>query len=238
MPRFAASVDAGGEAAILLRRVRTWQSRSRPLAGTSVTEYKGCTINGLTGLPALIYRPAPRSSKGPPVTRPLFVQAALHAAAAEPRRLGIVASCVVAGAIFAAVGAQLQNPLIEPGSEPLLAAAMPTAEELAAPAAPFEFVAVTIGRNDTLDQIFRGLQLQLSDLAELRSLPDVRKSLNVIPRVVLSTSREQKDIQRAYQLGVNSYIYKPPTFDGLVSRLEVLFHYWEMCEKPTLPAKC
>ena len=45
---------------------------------------------------------------------------------------------------------------------------------------PFEFVAITIGRNDTLDQIFRGLQLKLSDLAELRSLPDVRKSLDMI----------------------------------------------------------
>jgi CheY-like chemotaxis protein len=61
---------------------------------------------------------------------------------------------------------------------------------------------------------------------------------NVIPRIVLSTSRSEKDIQRAYQLGVNSYIYKPPTFDGLVSRLEIVFAYWEMCEKPALPAKC
>jgi murein DD-endopeptidase MepM/ murein hydrolase activator NlpD len=180
VPYFAASLAAGGEAAILPRRVRTWQSQSHAIAGISVTEYKGCTIKGLTGLPALIYRPAPRSSKGPPVTRPFFVQAALHAAAAEPRRLGIVASCIVAGAIFAAVGAQLQNPLLEQGPEPLLPGAMPAAAEFAAPASPFEFVAVTIGRNDTLDQIFRGLQLRLSDLAELRSLPDVRKNLDMI----------------------------------------------------------
>lgn len=64
------------------------------------------------------------------------------------------------------------------------------------------------------------------------------KECHVIPRVVLSTSRDQKDVQRAYELGVNSYIYKPPTFDGLVSRLELLFHYWDMCEKPHLPARC
>ena len=64
------------------------------------------------------------------------------------------------------------------------------------------------------------------------------RECSVIPRVVLSTSRDQKDIQRAYELGVNSYIYKPPTFEGLVSRLELLFHYWDMCEKPTLPPKC
>ena len=107
------------------------------------------------------------------------MKAAAHAVAAEPRRFGIIASCVVAGAIFTAVSAQLRNPLPDPEVDGLL----PTAEapvETVARAAPFEFVAITIGRNDTLDQIFRGMQLKLSDLAELRSLPDVRKSLDMI----------------------------------------------------------
>jgi murein DD-endopeptidase MepM/ murein hydrolase activator NlpD len=117
----------------------------------------------------------------PPVTRPYFVQAAAQAiAVTEPRRFGIVASCVVAGAILAAAGTQVQNPLLEPGVDSLLALETTAAPVVAAPAVPFEFVAVTIGRNDTLDQIFRGLQLKLSDLAELRSLPDVRKSLDMI----------------------------------------------------------
>jgi murein DD-endopeptidase MepM/ murein hydrolase activator NlpD len=115
------------------------------------------------------------------VTRPFFVQAAQAVAAAPPRRFGIVASCLVAGAILAAVGAQLQNPLLDPDTDSLLPPAAETAPlDTVARAAPFEFVAVTIGRNDTLDQVFRGLQLKLSDLAELRSLPDVRKSLDVI----------------------------------------------------------
>ena len=113
------------------------------------------------------------------MSRPPFAKSVAHAVTAEPRRFGIVASCVVTGAILAAVGAQFQNPLLDPAAEALLPAAAPA--EIAAPrAAPFEFVAVTIGRNDTLDQIFRGLQLKLSDLAELRSLPDVRKSLDMI----------------------------------------------------------
>jgi murein DD-endopeptidase MepM/ murein hydrolase activator NlpD len=112
------------------------------------------------------------------VTRPFFVQAAEALATAPPRRFGIIASCLVAGAILAAAGAELQNPLLDPEIRTLL----PAVAE-AAPvdrSAPFEFVAVTIGRNDTLDQVFRGLQLKLSDLAELRSLPNVRKSLDVI----------------------------------------------------------
>jgi murein DD-endopeptidase MepM/ murein hydrolase activator NlpD len=147
-----------------------------------VTERKGCVINGLTGLPALIYRPAPTRLEVPLVTRPYFVQAATEAMTAnQPRRFGVIASCIVAGAILAAAGAQVQNPALEPDSDLVMAgAAMPAAMEQIVPAAPFEFVAITIGRNDTLDQIFRGLQLELSDLAELRSLPDVRRNLDII----------------------------------------------------------
>ncbi len=113
------------------------------------------------------------------MTRPFFAKAAAHAvAAAEPRRLGVIASCVVAGAILSAVGAQVENPLLDPSIDDFLPIA--TDAEAAAPSVPFEFAAITIGRNDTLDQKFRGMQLKLSDLAELRSLPDVRKSLDMI----------------------------------------------------------
>jgi murein DD-endopeptidase MepM/ murein hydrolase activator NlpD len=105
----------------------------------------------------------------------------IGAADAYPHRFGIVASCIVAGSIFAAAGSQLQNPLPEQlSAEFALASARPSTAATSAPATPFEFVAVTIGRNDTLDQIFRELRLQISDLAALRSLPDVRKSLDVI----------------------------------------------------------
>jgi len=115
------------------------------------------------------------------VTRPYFAKAAAEAiAGAEPRRFGVIASCVVAGAILTAVGAQVENPLPDPSLDSLISASVESATDSAASRTPFEFVAITIGRNDTLDQIFRGLQLKLSDLAELRSLPDVRKSLDMI----------------------------------------------------------
>jgi CheY-like chemotaxis protein len=61
---------------------------------------------------------------------------------------------------------------------------------------------------------------------------------NVIPRIVLTRSRAEADVFKAYQLGVNSYIQKPPTFEGLVSKLQLVLDYWSMCEKPILPAKC
>ena len=100
---------------------------------------------------------------------------------AHPRRFGVVASCIVAGAIFSAAGTQIQNPLPETAIDGVLAAPGPlVVVEQPEATGPFEFVAITIGRNDTLDQVFRGLQLRLSDLAELRSLPDVRRSLDVV----------------------------------------------------------
>lgn len=99
---------------------------------------------------------------------------------AAPHRFGVVASCIVAGSIFAAAGSQLQNPLPESLPDAVLAASAQAIVEPAEASTPFEFVAVTIGRNDTLDQVFRQLQLRISDLAELRALPDVRKSIDMI----------------------------------------------------------
>ncbi len=102
----------------------------------------------------------------------------IDAVDAHPHLFGVVASCVVAGSIFAAAGSQLQNPLPEPLTDEFtIATAYPATT---APATPFEFVAVTIGRNDTLDRIFRELQLNVADLAALRNLPDVRRSLDII----------------------------------------------------------
>jgi CheY-like chemotaxis protein len=61
---------------------------------------------------------------------------------------------------------------------------------------------------------------------------------NLIPRLVLSASQQQADIVRAYQLGVNSYLVKPATYDALVANLKVVLSYWTLCEKPELPPKC
>ena len=50
--------------------------------------------------------------------------------------------------------------------------------------------------------------------------------LKCIPIIVLTTSRAEEDIVRSYHLGVNSFIAKPVTFDGLVSAMRVIEHYW------------
>jgi CheY-like chemotaxis protein len=61
---------------------------------------------------------------------------------------------------------------------------------------------------------------------------------NLIPKVVLSASKQTRDIQEAYKWGVNSYIVKPASYKRLLEILKLFFDYWEMCEKPQLPEKC
>lgn len=50
--------------------------------------------------------------------------------------------------------------------------------------------------------------------------------LDTTPLVVLTSSSEDEDIQKAYALGANSYLQKPVAFNGLVQLLGVLDLYW------------
>ena len=59
-------------------------------------------------------------------------------------------------------------------------------------------------------------------LAEIKRDPVLHK----IPVVVLTTSQAEEDIVRAYDLGVNSYITKPVTFQGLAEIMKTLSIYW------------
>jgi len=59
--------------------------------------------------------------------------------------------------------------------------------------------------------------------------------LCTIPVVVLTTSKADTDIGRIYELGANSFISKPVSFDSLVEVMKILGRYWfEIVE---LPAK-
>jgi CheY-like chemotaxis protein len=61
-----------------------------------------------------------------------------------------------------------------------------------------------------------------SVLKEIKSDPDLR----TIPVVVLTTSKADEDVYKSYDLGVNSYIVKPVTFEALVDILQTLEKYW------------
>ncbi len=59
-------------------------------------------------------------------------------------------------------------------------------------------------------------------LDEIKADPELRR----IPIVVLTTSEAEEDILRTYELGVNSFITKPVSFDGLVQIMRTLRSYW------------
>jgi CheY-like chemotaxis protein len=66
-------------------------------------------------------------------------------------------------------------------------------------------------------------------LKELKQDNDLR----TIPVVVLTTSKDDEDVYKSYDLGVNSYIVKPVTFEALVDILQTLEKYWfEIVELP------
>jgi two-component system, response regulator len=66
-------------------------------------------------------------------------------------------------------------------------------------------------------------------LAEIKSDPVLRR----IPVVVLTTSKAEEDIVRTYDLGVNSFVSKPVTFEELASVTQTLACYWfDLVELP------
>ena len=68
-------------------------------------------------------------------------------------------------------------------------------------------------------------------LSELKSDPDLR----TIPVVVLTTSKDDRDILQAYHLQANCYIAKPVDFAQFVSVLRAIEHFW--LEVASLPSK-
>jgi murein DD-endopeptidase MepM/ murein hydrolase activator NlpD len=116
---------------------------------------------------------------------------------------------VVAGASFALSQAVHRNPALSQGdaASPALADDVPSgASPAAVPAAPpalamqqasvASIIEVVVGRNDTLDRIFRRMQLNKTDLAAIRNLPGIRPSLDLLkPGDAIKLTHTDGDIQ-------------------------------------------
>lgn len=83
------------------------------------------------------------------------------------------------------------------------------------------------------------LDLNMPRMDGREALVEIKKDPNLkqIPIVVLTTSKAEEDILRTYDTGVNSFITKPVTFEGLVDLVRVLTSYWiQIVELPPTEA--
>jgi two-component system response regulator len=80
--------------------------------------------------------------------------------------------------------------------------------------------------------ILLDLKLPLVDglevLKRVKGDPRTRK----IPVVILTSSKEQNDVVESYNLGVNSYIVKPVSFEQFVAAVQELGVYWLLLNQP------
>ncbi|MCM3878649.1 MAG: response regulator [Vicinamibacterales bacterium] len=78
------------------------------------------------------------------------------------------------------------------------------------------------------------LDLKLPKVDGLEVLRAIKSDdkLKVIPVVVLTSSREEKDMVASYQLGVNAYVVKPVDFHEFVNAIKELGVFWAVINEP------
>ena len=72
------------------------------------------------------------------------------------------------------------------------------------------------------------LDLKLPQVDGIQVLRDVKgnSSTKALPVVILTSSREERDLVESYELGVNSYLQKPVDFDEFRSMVKQIGFYW------------
>jgi CheY-like chemotaxis protein len=78
------------------------------------------------------------------------------------------------------------------------------------------------------------LDLKLPKVDGLEVLKQIKseEKLRVIPVVVLTSSKEEKDMVASYRLGVNAYVVKPVDFHEFVNAIKELGVFWAVINEP------
>jgi CheY-like chemotaxis protein len=78
------------------------------------------------------------------------------------------------------------------------------------------------------------LDLKLPKVDGLEVLQQIKSDdkLRMVPVVVLTSSREEKDMVTSYKLGVNAYVVKPVDFHEFVNAIKELGMFWAIINEP------
>lgn len=67
-------------------------------------------------------------------------------------------------------------------------------------------------------------------LTWIREHPDFK----VIPTIIMTSSRQDPDVEKAYELGANTYMIKPSSFAELAKMVKLAHEYWAVSVKPRI----
>jgi len=78
------------------------------------------------------------------------------------------------------------------------------------------------------------LDLKLPKISGMEVLKQIRESeaLKMIPVVILTSSREEKDLNDGYSLGTNAYVVKPLDFQQFLEAIKQLGAFWALINEP------
>jgi CheY-like chemotaxis protein len=78
------------------------------------------------------------------------------------------------------------------------------------------------------------LDLKMPKVDGLEVLRQVKSTaeFKTIPIVVLTSSREEQDVVRSYDLGVNAYVVKPVDFHDFIEAVKLLGGFWAVVNEP------
>ena len=78
------------------------------------------------------------------------------------------------------------------------------------------------------------LDLKLPKISGMEVLKQIRETenLKMIPVVILTSSREEKDLNDGYSLGTNAYVVKPLEFQQFLEAIKQLGAFWALINEP------
>jgi len=80
------------------------------------------------------------------------------------------------------------------------------------------------------------LDLKLPKVDGLEVLRQIRRDerMRLLPVVIMTSSREERDVVESYKLGINSYIVKPVDFDQFSEAVRQIGCYWLLLNQPPI----